>query len=138
MTLTNKIFGILVIGFLLSSFNLSNSKSSISTQSEKPFVIVGQMPHFPGGKLAMNRYISEHLTYPFEAMKHRVQGKVNVEFVVEKDGSLVQVKTVGKKLGYGLEEQAIKIFSTMPKWIPGKQDGKLVPVYMMIPIIYSL
>ncbi|MFM9943824.1 MAG: energy transducer TonB [Bacteroidia bacterium] len=135
MKVAEKIFTCIFIGFLLSSFSLSNSTVR---QSEKPFVIVGQMPHFPGGKLAMNRYISEHLIYPFEAMKHNVQGKVNVEFVVEKDGSLIQIKTVGKKLGYGLEEGALKLFGTMPKWIPGKQDGKLVPVYMMIPIIFSL
>jgi protein TonB len=138
MKLASKIFVVVVIGMLMSSFKLTNTKPNHSVQSEKPFIIVGQMPRFPGGKLAMNRYISENMSYPFEAMKHRIQGKVNVEFVVEKDGSLIQVRTVGKKLGYGLEEQAVKIFTSMPKWIPGKQDGKLVPVYMMIPIIYSL
>ncbi len=97
---------------------------------------MGEMPEFPGGKKAMDHYISKHLMYPFEAIKHKIQGKVNVEFIVEKNGSLSEIKTVGKKLGYGLEEQAIKIFHSMPKWTPGKQDGKIVLVYMMVPVIY--
>ena len=132
------LFTVLIIAFGSLSFNNSSYKPNRTNQADKPFVIVGQMPKFPGGKLAMNRYISEHLTYPFEAMKHNIQGKINVEFVVDRDGSLTQVKTVGKKLGYGLEEQAVKVFTTMPKWVPGKQDGKLVQVYMMIPIIFTL
>jgi protein TonB len=132
------LFTVLFIAHLVSSFKMEVSKPVSICQTEKPFVIVGQMPKFPGGKLAMNRYIAEHLTYPFEAMKRNIQGKVNVEFVVDKEGNLTQVKTVGKKLGYGLEEQAVKVFTSMPKWIPGKQDGKVVPVYMMIPIIFTL
>lgn len=105
---------------------------------EKPYMIVGQMPQFPGGKHALNRYIRDNLSYPFEALKHNVQGKVNVEFVVAKDGTLTDIRTVGTKLGYGLEENAIKIFQKMPKWIPGKQDGIPVPVYMMLPIVFSI
>ncbi len=138
MQKTTSIICFFFFGLLLVSFTDGQTKTIAPIQSEKPFVIVGQMPHFPGGKLAMNRYISEHLTYPFDALKNKVQGKVNVEFVVEKDGSLTQIRSVGKKLGYGLDEQAVKVFSGMPKWIPGRQDGKVVPVYMMIPIIYTL
>ena len=115
-----------------------NSFKVGSNDNEKPYMIVGQMPQFPGGKHALNRYIREHLTYPFEALKHNVQGKVNVEFVVGKDGTLTEIRTVGAKLGYGLEEIAIKIFQGMPKWLPGKQDGIPVPVYMMIPIVFSI
>ena len=136
MKVTNQILAILFFGGLLSSFTSSNSR--FSPINEKPYLIVGQMPHFPGGKLAMNRYIAEHLTYPFDALKNKIQGKVNVEFVVDKEGTLTEIKTVGKKLGYGLEEQAIKIFKAMPKWVPGRQDGVVVPVYMMIPIIFTL
>ncbi len=133
----NIIFVTLSLGILMLSFQSTVNKPVQTKPTEKPFLIVGEMPRFPGGKMALNRYISEHLTYPFEAMKYNIHGKVNVEFVVEKDGSLIQVTTVGPKLGYGLEEQAVKIFSNMPKWIPGKQDGKVVPVYQMIPIIFS-
>ncbi len=138
MKAAHKILVILVIGALVSSFTLLSNNGTIAPVNEKPYIIVGQMPHFPGGKLAMNRYIAANLTYPFEALKHNIQGKVNVEFVVDKDGSLIEVKTVGTKLGYGLEEQAVKIFKAMPKWIPGRQDGVIVPVYMMIPIIFTI
>lgn len=107
-------------------------------EHEKPYMIVGQMPRFPGGKPAMQRFIRDSLSYPFEALKHNIQGKVNVEFVVGKDGTLTDIRTMGQKLGYGLEEQAIKLFTKMPKWSPGKQDGIVVPVYMMIPILFTI
>ena len=132
---SKKLFLILLIFLLFYPFNAFNSTVPAY---EKPYLIVGQMPQFPGGKTALNRYIRDHLTYPFEALKHNVQGKVNVEFVVGKDGTLTEIRTVGAKLGYGLEEIAIKIFQGMPKWLPGKQDGIPVPVYMMIPIVFSI
>ena len=137
MKLAGKILGMILL-IPMMSFNVKKSEPIRAELSEKPFIIVGQMPHFPGGKLAMNRYISDNMTYPFDALKNNVQGKVNIEFVVEKDGSIVQVRAVGKHLGFGLEEQAVKIFNSMPKWVPGRQDGIAVPVYMMIPIIYTL
>lgn len=126
------VFTIFLSVIPLCSFN--NSYPS----HEKPYMIVGQMPQFPGGKKALNKYIRENLTYPFEALKHNIQGKVNVEFVVGKDGALTEIRTVGPKLGFGLEENAVKIFQGMPKWSPGKQDGIVVPVYMMIPIVFSI
>ncbi|NUM32475.1 MAG: energy transducer TonB [Bacteroidetes bacterium] len=130
------IFNLLLIFILipLNSFKIGGQ----NPVKEKPYMIVAQMPQFPGGKHALNRYIRENLTYPFEALKHNIQGKVNVEFVVAKDGTLTEIRTVGTKLGYGLEEQAVKIFQKMPKWIPGKQDGIAVPVYMMLPIVFSI
>jgi protein TonB len=138
MKLLGKTTAILFLSLMLTSFSWS-AKDTLSQKSEeKPYMIVGQMPQFPGGKLALRRYINDNLTYPFEALKHNIQGKVNVEFVVEKDGTLTQIRTVGTKLGYGLEEQAVKIFHAMPKWIPGKQDGINVPVYMMIPILFTI
>jgi len=134
----NKFIILSLVGLMLSSFSNQYQGVSQKPKSEKPYMIVGQMPRFPGGKAAMQRYISDHMSYPFDALKHNVQGKVNVEFVVDKDGTLTEIRTMGKKLGYGLEEQAIKIFQGMPKWIPGKQDGIAVPVYMMIPILFTI
>jgi len=134
----NKFIFLSVVGLVLSSFSLPNLSELQKPKSDKPYMIVGQMPRFPGGKAAMQRYISDHMNYPFDALKHNIQGKVNVEFVVDKDGTLTEIKTMGKKLGYGLEEQAIKIFQGMPKWVPGRQDGIAVPVYMMIPILFTI
>lgn len=138
MRLFNKFIFLGVVGLVLSSFSLPNLSEFQKPKSEKPYMIVGQMPRFPGGKAALQRYISDHMSYPFDALKHNIQGKVNVEFVVDKDGTLTEIKTMGKKLGYGLEEQAIKIFQEMPKWVPGRQDGIAVPVYMMIPILFTI
>jgi protein TonB len=138
MRTVNKLFFLGVVGLMLSSFSIPNESEIQKPKSDKPYMIVGQMPRFPGGKAAMQRYISEHMSYPFEALKHNVQGKVSVEFVVDKEGNLTEIKTMGKKLGYGLEEQAIKIFQGMPKWVPGRQDGIAVPVYMMIPILFTI
>jgi len=134
----NKFFALVFLCLMFSSFTLSERGLIKAPRVEKPYMIVGQMPQFPGGRIALQRYIRDNLTYPFEALKHNVQGKVNVEFVVDKDGKLTEIRTVGTKLGYGLEEQAIKIFSSMPKWTIGKQDGIAVPVYMMIPIIFTI
>ena len=73
MKVANRILAIVFFGALLSSFTLSTGNSKSAPLNEKPYIIVGQMPHFPGGKLALNRYISENLTYPFDALKNNVQ-----------------------------------------------------------------
>jgi protein TonB len=138
MKAINKFIALVFLCLMFSSFTLSERGFNRAPKVEKPYMIVGQMPQFPGGRIALQRYIRDNLTYPFEALKHNVQGKVNVEFVVDKDGKLTEIRTVGTKLGYGLEEQAIKIFASMPKWSAGKQDGIAVPVYMMIPIIFTI
>ena len=82
MRLSPKFLTVLSTITLLSSFTILDKKEISKPTYEKPFVIVGQMPHFPGGKLAMQRYIAQNLTYPFDALKNNIQGKVNVEFVV--------------------------------------------------------
>ena len=125
-------------GLVMSSYTYTGPSAPKTGVTEKPYVIMGQMPQFPGGKAAMQKYIRQNLTYPFEALKHNVQGKIKVEFVVDKDGTLKEIRTVGPVIGYGLEDQAVKIFKGMPKWVPGKQDGIAVPVYMMIPILFTI
>ena len=72
---------ILCFGALFSSFQSSNTNCSNYSDDEKPYIIVGEMPRFPGGKIAMNRFIAANLSYPFEALKHKIQGKINIEFV---------------------------------------------------------
>jgi len=136
----NKILSIISIGIVLSSFSFSKVEKVNASKVlyEKPYMIVGQMPQFPGGKIAMQRYIGSNLSYPQDAWNNNIQGKVIVAFVVDKNGALTEITTVGTKLGHGLEEQAIKVFNAMPKWSPGKQDGIAVPVYMMIPLMFTI
>ena len=102
MKAINKFIALVFLCLMFSSFTLSERGLNRAPKVEKPYMIVGQMPQFPGGRIALQRYIRDNLTYPFEALKHNVQGKVNVEFVVDKDGKLTEIRTVGTKLGYGI------------------------------------
>lgn len=84
-------------------------------------------------------YLSKNLKYPNIARENEVTGRITVEFVVEKDGSISQVRVVrGKELGNGLPEEAIRVVSSAPKWKPGKQNGHAVRSYMTLPITFKL
>lgn len=103
-----------------------------------------QMPRFPGTQNDEESvqhilyYLRSHILYPAEAMKHNIQGTVHVQFIVEEDGELSNVKTVGPFLGGGLEEEAVGVIKGMPRWIPGVQKGKTVRVAFVIPVKFRL
>ena len=101
------------------------------------FQIVEQMPQFPGGEKAMMKYVSENIKYPQEARDKDIDGRVFVSFVVEKDGSIGEVKVM-RGIGGGCDEEAARVISAMPKWEPGKQKGKPVRVSYMMPITFKL
>ncbi len=91
----------------------------------------------PGFNLAA--YFSKNLKYPEEAMKNKIEGRVVVEFVVERDGSLSAFKVVrGKGLGHGIPEEAIRVMSIMPKWKPATQSGVIVRAYFNLPLDFKL
>ena len=102
------------------------------------FKVVEQNPDFPGGNQAMYSYLNEELIYPKEALKNRIEGRVRVRFIVNEDGSIQKVTTAGKTLGFGLEEEAIRIVYSMPCWKPGSYNGKAVKTYFTIPIKFTL
>lgn len=93
-----------------------------------------QMPQFPGGTVALMKYLIQHTKYPPKAKENNVYGTVVVQFVVNKNGSISDIKIVSKKLGDGLEQEAMRVAKNMPKWIPGKQNGKPVKVQSFLPI----
>ena len=95
------------------------------------------MPEFPGGMDAMMKYLSENIKYPEQAKEKNTQGRVLVTFVVEKNGSISNVKVV-KGIGNGCDEEAVRVISAMPKWKPGMQNGKKVRVSFAIPISFKL
>lgn len=82
-------------------------------------------PSFPGGEQAMRTYIEKHRIYPLVAFQNEIKGEVVVQFYVESDGKIVQTKVL-KKLGYGCDEAAEDLITGMPRWIPGKKNGKNV------------
>lgn len=106
--------------------------------SNKVFQFVEQMPSFPGGENALMRYLHDHIRYPAVARENGIQGTVVVQFVVNTDGSIVDVKAVGQKKGGGLEEEAVRVVKGMPKWTPGKQNGRSVRVQYSLPIRFKL
>src|SRR5690606_10043974 len=82
----------------------------------KVFTFVEQMPSFPGRESAVMKYLSSHIRYPAVARENGIQGTVVVQFIVGPDGTIREVKTVGAKKGGGLEEEAVRVVSGMPKW----------------------
>ena len=101
------------------------------------FVIVEEMPSFPGGMEALNKYITDNLKYPGEAVTNNITGQVLVSFIVSVSGKIKDVK-ITKTLHPLLDIEAVRIISNMPDWKPGMQAGKRVPVDMQIPINFTL
>ncbi len=99
--------------------------------------IVEEMPQFPGGEEALYKYLVENLTYPQTAKEKGIQGKVWITFVVEKDGSITDVRIM-RDIGGGCGEEAMRVVRNMPKWKPGKQNGVLVRVQFNLPVSFTL
>ena len=110
------------------------------------YTVVDQMPQFPGGDEARVKYMVENIRYPEQAKKQGLQGTVYVSFVVEQDGSISNSKVIkritnSKEMGAAvnsLDAEALRVVSEMPKWSPGKQNGKLVRVQFNMPIKFKL
>jgi protein TonB len=103
----------------------------------EPFVVVEEMPMFPGGDAALLTYISEHTNYPEVAKENNIQGRVIVRFCVTKIGGVNQVSVL-KGVDPELDKEAMRVVSTLPPFKPGKQGGKPVPVWYMVPITFTL
>jgi TonB family protein len=121
---------------------LPGSNEKVSKVEEKKstdkvaFIVVEEMPSFPGGYTALSEWISSNMKYPAEAAKNNISGQVSVDFIVTWQGKIkdVRVNQPGNPL---LDAEAVRVISNMPAWNPGKQGGKQVPVNMRIPINFS-
>ncbi len=103
----------------------------------EPFVVVEEMPMFPGGEQALLAYIGEHTQYPEVAKENNIQGKVIVRFCVTSKGGVDKVEIL-KGVDPELDKEAIRVVKTLPTFKPGKQGGKPVPVWYMVPINFTL
>ncbi|MCQ2340007.1 MAG: energy transducer TonB [Paludibacteraceae bacterium] len=101
------------------------------------FVIVEKQPEFPGGTQAMMKYLSENIKYPMIAQENGIQGRVICQFVVNKDGSIVDIQVV-RSVDPSLDKEAIRVIKSMPKWKPGMQRGKAVRVKFTLPVVFRL
>ncbi len=119
-------------------------KDEVVVEEKKPapapeqiFTAVEESPKFPGGDKAMYEFLSRNIRYPEMAQQNNIQGRVTVQFVVEKDGSIGEVKVVRGK-DPDLDKEAIRVVKSMPKFIPGKMNGQAVRVWYTLPINFKL
>lgn len=110
---------------------------AVLDSSDKVFTVVEKLPQFPGGVGALTTYLAQNLKYPDAARQAKVQGKVFVNFIINQDGSVSDINVL-KGIGYGCDEEAVRVVSRMPNWEPGKQSGKAVRTRFNIPIAFSL
>ncbi|GHV29511.1 hypothetical protein FACS1894177_00520 [Bacteroidia bacterium] len=107
------------------------------TASEQVFSYVEELPQFPGGDAALQKWLSSNIEYPKIASEQGIQGKVVVRFIIRSDGSVDDVQIV-KSLDPACDEEALRVIKMMPKWNPGKENGKAVSVYYNLPVTFKL
>ena len=105
--------------------------------ASKVFDVVEEMPSFPGGQGALMSYLASNIKYPVVAQENGVQGRVIVSFVVERDGSISDVK-VARSVDPSLDREAQRVVKSMPRWKPGKQNGSAVRVKYTVPVVFRL
>ena len=105
--------------------------------SNKVFDVVEEMPHFPGGAAALQAFLSSNTKYPVVAQENGVQGRVIVSFVVERDGTITDVRVV-RSVDPSLDREASRVVRSMPRWSPGKQNGSAVRVKYTVPVVFRL
>ena len=115
--------------------NSENQK--ITEEKEVPLVVAEQMPQFPGGENEMLRFIKTNLRYPVSAQENGIQGTVIINFVVNREGKITNIKVV-RGIGFGCDEESIRVMGKMPDWSPGKQRGQAVSVSFTMPIRFVL
>lgn len=103
----------------------------------KPYTMVQQMPQFPGGTQELMAYIAKHLKYPEIAQENGVEGRVFIRFVVSETGAVEEIEVL-RSLDPYCDKEAIRVIASLPNWIPGKQNGRNVPVFYTLPIIFRL
>lgn len=129
---------IMIVGYptRVPSTTLSSGKTA-EGDAIHDFASIDVMPNFPGGMDAFYTYVSKNYKYPEDARKNNITGRLIVSFIVEKDGSLEDIRTI-RDLGYGTGEEAVRMLKNTPKWQPGMQDGRPVRVQYTLPILVNL
>ena len=146
-----KIFiAIMALGLSLSKAVLAQSNHEeilppaekpvvVEQEKDVPFVLVEQMPKFPGGENAMFKYISDNIVYPKAAQKSGIAGTVYIFFIIDKKGNVTSTEVRrGVKGGEELNAEALRVIKEMPQWEPGYQNGKPVSVQLTVPIKFTL
>ncbi len=130
----------LILSFLfLFSLNIGFSQNQRNIEKDTTVLTFAeQMPEFPGGNDSMYRFLSRNIHYPALARENGIEGRCILTFVVCDNGTICNIESVGRRAGWGLDEEAIRVIKAMPAWTPGKQNGKPVFVKFTLPIRYEL
>lgn len=124
---------------LLFCCSISFAQKTKSQKTDAPLTIAEQMPSFKGGEQAMMKFIQQNVKYPEVERNAGISGTCYITFVVEKSGKLSNIQVLrGVTGGKGCDKEAVRVISKMPKWNPGRQNGKLVRVQFNLPIKYTL
>lgn len=118
-------------------FMMALPMNAQTESSTKVYYEVDEMPSFPGGLNGLMTFLAQNMVYPVTAQENGVQGRVTVSFVVETDGSITDVE-VARSVDPFLDREAMRIVKAMPKWTPGKKDGKPVRVKYTVPVVFRL
>ena len=124
----------------LNGMDIAELKEVIVKAAEpetKPYTMVQQMPQFPGGTQELMAYIAKHLKYPEIAQENGVEGRGFIRFVVSETGAVEEIEVL-RSLDPYCDKEAIRVIASLPNWIPGKQNGRNVPVFYTLPIIFRL
>lgn len=121
----------------LKEVKVTPDKNTVWGHNEAFFESVEENPEYPGGLSAMFDFITTNLKYPIEAEKNNISGKVFARFIVRKDGSISDLKIL-KGIGFGCDEETVRVISQMPKWKPGRQNGEAVNVLFTMPVNFVL
>lgn len=115
-----------------------NTSAKMEKDKEGVYARAEVMPSFPGSRNSLEKFVEDNLQYPQQALDNGIEGRVVVSFEVDETGKIYRPMIVSDKVGYGLEEEAIRVVTAMPKWNPGKMKGKNVKTKFTLPIIYQL
>ena len=128
---------LLTIGLGIFSLTASYAQTTEKELNNEKVILVEVQPEYPGGMVAMYKFISDNVHYPKDAKKAGIQGKVLLQFTVDSKGNVVNV-IVKKGLSESIDAEAVRVVNAMPKWKPGTQAGKAVNVFYNLPIEFKL
>lgn len=127
----------LILLVALALFCSTSAMAQTVVEDDAIFLVVENEPEFPGGKDSLYAYIARNIKYPETAKKEKIEGRVFVTFVIEKDGQVSSAKIL-RDIGGGCGEEAIRVVKSMPKWKPGTQRGNPVRFQFNLPVSFML
>ena len=124
-------------GIDISELNKNRVIVEEEVDDDKPFEVVEQNPEFPGGMEELNKFLNNNIKYPIIAQENGIQGRVIIRFVVSRTGEISDIQVL-RGVDPSLDKEAVRVVQSMPKWVPGRQRGKPVPVYFTLPVQFRL